>query len=184
MKVNLTIIPECYTDTNLVETITNSFNGFNHQKGCNNVSGIMQSKLSGSFALGIIDKDKNEINYLTQFVQVIQKGDLFLFKHPQKHHYIIQISPAIEKFILKSAEEVKINPAEFGIPDNIELLKKVTKTKTSKTDPILRKLFTELINRNASQIVTLANWISYFKENTYHSNMDEIKKINQNEKTE
>jgi len=155
MKVNLTIIPECYTDTNLVETITNSFNGFNHQKGCNNVSGIMQSKLSGSFALGIIDKDKNEINYLTQFVQVIQKGDLFLFKHPQKHHYIIQISPAIEKFILKSAEENEADVVGLSIamPYHRNLLKEtIEEIRNSSTGKNLKILIGGVALKKHTQI--------------------------------
>ena len=33
--MDLHILPECYVDTNLVETITKS--RFNHKKGCNNV---------------------------------------------------------------------------------------------------------------------------------------------------
>lgn len=175
MKVDYSIIPECYADTNLVETITGSFNGFNHQKSCNEVSKAMQSpKLMDAFALGIIDKDKKAIRYLEGFEPVYNLEDLFLFKHPQKHHYIIQISPAIEKFILKSANEIGIDMRNFGLPNEFEDLKRFTKRNTSRNDPALRKLFMELKNKNARQIVTLSKWISYLKENTYHSNTDEI----------
>ena len=175
MKVNYTIIPECFADTNLIETITDSFNSYNHQKGCNKVSITMQSPmLNDSFALGIIDKDKHQIKYLDKFENIATSGDLYLFKHPQKHHYIIQISPALENFILKSAEELKVNLTNFGLPNELNLLRKTTKTPTSRNNPKLRRLFTELKNKKAPQIVTLANWISYLKENTYDSDINEL----------
>jgi hypothetical protein len=174
MKVNYAIIPECYTDTNLIETITGMFNTFNHQKSCNEVSKTMQNKLADSFAVGIIDKDKRQIKYLEEFELVTSARDLFLFKHPLKHHYIIQISPAVESFILKSANEVGINLNSFGLPDDLDGLKRITKRQTSRNNPNLHRLFTQLKNKKAPQIVTLSNWISYLKENTFHANTDEI----------
>lgn len=178
MKVNYAIIPECYTDTNLIETITNSFNKFNHQMGCNNVSKTMQSpKLIDSFAVGIIDKDKRAIKYLDTFEKITESVNIFLFKHPDKHHYIVQISPAIEKFILNVAKEVGVKPETFGLPDEFEHLKKITKRKTSRHDLSLRQLFLELKNNKAQQIVTLAKWISYLKEKNYEANMEELRTI-------
>lgn len=177
MKVNYAIIPECYTDTNLVETITGSFNTFNHQKSCNEVSKTMQKRLADSFAVGIIDKDKKEIKYLDEFVLAASAEDLFLFKHPVKHHYIIQISPAVEAFILKSAEEVGINLETFGLPNDFNSFKRLSKRQTSKTDSNLRRLFSQLKNKKASQIVTLSNWILYLKEKNYESKIEELQTI-------
>lgn len=175
MKVDYAIIPECYVDTNLNETITGSFNRFNHQKSCNEVSKAMQSpKLVDSFALGIIDKGKKAIRYLDDFNCVCSSDDLFLFKHPHKHHYIIQISPAIEKFILKSAEGIGINLEDFGLPNEFEELKKTTKTNTSRNNPALRKLFLEMKNKKAPQLMILAKWVSYLKTNTYNSNIADL----------
>jgi hypothetical protein len=174
MKVNYAIIPECFTDTNLVETITGLFNAFNHQKSCNQVSKTMQKNLADSFAVGIIDKDKRQIKYLEEFELVASSGDLFLYKHPLKHHYIIQIFPAVESFILKSAKEAGISLKTYGLPDDLNDLKRITKRQTSRNNPKLRRLFSELKNKNAPQIVTLSNWISYLKENNYHANTDEI----------
>jgi hypothetical protein len=174
MSVDLSIIPECFVDTNLIETISPPQKGYNHQKGCGNVAKTMQNKFKDSFAVGIIDRDKKEIKYLNEFELKVNRGDLFLFQHPDRHHYIIQISPAVESFILESVHQTNINLVDFGLPDNIDELKKITKKQTSKKSPQLSKLFVELKNKNATQIVTLSNWISYLKENTYHSNTDEI----------
>lgn len=44
------IIPECYIDTNLVETLVCS-GGCNHQKGCNQVAKVMQEKFADRFAI-------------------------------------------------------------------------------------------------------------------------------------
>ena len=40
----LYIIPECYVDTNLIETLVPTAKGYNHQKGCNNVVKVMKEK--------------------------------------------------------------------------------------------------------------------------------------------
>jgi len=178
MMVNLSIIPECFADTNLIETITNSHNCYNHQKSCGKVAITMKSPaLTDSFAVGIIDKDKKEISYLNEFEKVVSSEDLYLYKHPKKHHYIIQISPAIEKFVLKSAEEVGINLEDFGLPNEFEHLKKITKRITSRDNIQLRNLFFELKNKNASQIVLLSNWILYLKEKTYEAKIEDLTRI-------
>ncbi len=53
------IFPECYLDTNLIETIVppvkrNNQQGYNHQKGCGTVSSRMKKQFADRFALGII----------------------------------------------------------------------------------------------------------------------------------
>ena len=50
---DLFIIPECYIDTNLVETLIIT-DGCNHQKGCNTVVKTMQQKFANAFSVGII----------------------------------------------------------------------------------------------------------------------------------
>ena len=50
----LAIIPECYVDTCLTETITACFDQFNHQKGCGTVSRVLQNKFKDGFAVGIV----------------------------------------------------------------------------------------------------------------------------------
>lgn len=176
MKADFLIIPECYIDTLLVETLVppNNKRGYNHQMGCNKVSSKMQNDLKNDFALGIIDKDKKIVPYLEEFELLHSLENIFLLKHKQKHHYFIQINPATEVFLLKMAENAEIDPNEFGIPDSLKELKSITKKRTSKDNPNLKKFITTLKNKNAPQIVTLTNWISYLKENTYHSIIDEI----------
>ncbi|HUZ59506.1 MAG TPA: hypothetical protein VMU83_12065 [Hanamia sp.] len=103
------IIPECFVDTNLIETLVPPTGQYNHQKGCGTVAKVMKQRFADRFALGIIDRDKHEVDYLKEFNEICTSGSLILHKHKIKHHYIIQINPAIERFILKSVNEVEFH---------------------------------------------------------------------------
>lgn len=179
MKLDYLVIPECYTDTTFIETIVPPDNqrGYNHQMGCSKVASKMQSDLKDDFALGIIDKDKRSVKYLDEFTLIEKRKSLFLYKHPEKPHYVIQIYPAIERFILESCIEVDLDLSDFGLMNDLEGLKQKTKKQTSKRDPQLIKLFRELKNRNPVEVVTLSNWITYLKENNYKSQIEEIRDL-------
>ena len=87
----LYIIPECYVDTNLLETLVPTAKGYNHQKGCNNVVKVMKEKLADEFAVGIVDKDKRQIRYVDEFEEVGHTDSLFFYKHPDKAHYLVMM---------------------------------------------------------------------------------------------
>jgi len=177
--MELAILPECYIDTNLIETIAPPLKGYNHQKGCGTVTKRMQEKLKDCFALGIIDKDKKELKYIQEFNIEIDTGNLQLLKHKEsnKHHYLILINPAIEKWILDNVKEVKISLDDYGLPSDLKELTKITKKITSKNDVTFKQLFSELKLRKAKNIEILSDWIIYLKQNTYKSNIDEIRKM-------
>jgi len=174
----LTIIPECYIDTCLTETITSCFDQFNHQKGCGTVSKVMREKFGDGFALGIIDKDKREIPYLQEFDLITSRNSLYLYKYRTKPNYIIQITPAIEKFFLKATEEKGIDIKTFGLPVELKELTKITKQISDKNEAdfkMFRQLFKEL--SDASEFVKLANLIQYLGGNMYKVDNEELKKI-------
>lgn len=167
----LSVIPECFVDTCLTETIT-AATGFNHQKGCGTVGKLMQSKLSDRFALGIIDKDKKQLPYLNQFALIGTKGAISVHKHNDKHHYIIQIQPAIESFILNAVVVKNINLADYNLPLTLKELCKVTKQETSKKNPVFKKLFRDL--SDTPEFALLADLIKYIATNTYNCNSEII----------
>ena len=94
--MDLHILPECYVDTNLVETIvppTNS--GYRHRQGCNNVVKAMleTNALKDGFALGIIDEDKIIDKYSLEFELIVDKAQLKLLTQlTQSFHRINQIT--------------------------------------------------------------------------------------------
>ncbi len=177
--IDLSIIPECYVDTNLIETIVPTIKGYNHQKGAGTVTRLMQSKLKDKFAVGIVDKDKKQLKYSEEFDLEIDIGDLLLFKHKnkEKHHYLIFINPAIEKWIIKNADEVGVSLQDFGLPENLKELTKITKKITSKKDNNFKKLFRELKKHNPKNIEILGNWISHLKENPYNADIELMRKM-------
>lgn len=101
-------------------------------------------------------------------------GSLTLYKHGTRPHYMILISPAMEKFILRNAADAGEYLPEFGLPTDLLELKKASKTVTSKNDPRFKGLFRSLIHKEAPEIMKLAAWIEYLRANTYQANMDEF----------
>jgi hypothetical protein len=169
------IIPECYVDTNLIETIVPpEGNGYNHQMGCPNVAKKMteDKALKDGFALGIIDKDKKEIAYAKGFDLIADAAQLILLKHPTKNHYFIQIVPAMEKWIIFQAAEVGIDLATYGLPDDFNELKHCSKTLKTKKDDRFKRLFKALIKEKATGVVLLAQWITYLKAHPYNADLD------------
>ena len=175
---DLSIIPECYIDTNLLETIVPpATKGYNHQKGAGTVTKLMQGKLTDEFAVGIVDKDKKQLKYVEEFNLKIDIGDLVLYQHKTKHHYLIFINPAIEAWIINNAKTVGISLSDFGLPTDLKELTKVTKKITSKNNQVFKKLFRELKRKRAKNVIILAEWIEYFKRNPYNIDLTEMEEI-------
>jgi hypothetical protein len=172
------IIPECYVDTNLIETIVPPTGaGYNHQMGCPNVAKKMteDKRLKNDFALGIIDKDKKELKYTQLFIEIADKKQLKLLKHPEKDHYFIQIIPAMEKWILQNATEVDIELSDFELSNDLDALRRVTKSVKTKKDDRFRRLFKALRKKEASGVMLLMKWITHLKSNPYDADLDFLK---------
>jgi hypothetical protein len=176
--MDLSIIPECFVDTNLIETIVPpQGKGYNHQKGCGTVTKVMKENFNDRFAVGIIDKDKKQIDYLKEFLEIVKKDSLLLYKHKNKHHYIIQIVPAMEKFIISNAHSVDISILDYNISNELDSLKKESKQQQSKKDERFKKLFRDLKKSGAADIITLSNWIKYLRDNNYNVDIEYLKTI-------
>ncbi len=104
---------------------------------------------------------------------------LFLHKHKTKHHYIIQISPAIERFFLKAAEEKNIDITAYGLPTDLKSLTKRSKQIADKNEHDF-KTFKQLFGliSDASEPQRLASLIQYLKDNTYNANVENLRKTN------
>jgi uncharacterized protein YbjQ (UPF0145 family) len=105
------------------------------------------------------------------------KESLFLHKHKEKDHYIIQISPAVESWIIMNSNAVRLSLEDYGLPSDLKQLTKMSKKVTSKNHVAFRNLFKDLKKMEANGIITLRSWINYLKENTYHSTIEDIQKL-------
>ena len=157
------VVPECYVDTNLINVLLNK--ACNHQKGCATVCKTLDTKLADQFAIAIIDKDKSEPKAVGQYVKIGESEHLVVSKHQTRHHYLIQIKPAIESFILDAAEELGINLSDYGLKTELEELRIISKTITAKKDDRFARLFYVL--RTASHMQCLSKILEYLLNEKY-----------------
>lgn len=175
--MDLSVIPECYVDTNLVETLVPPQRGYNHQKGCGTVTKVMKEHFADNFALGIVDKDKKELDYLKEFDLVLAKGSLELHKHKVRNHFIIRVVPAMERFILHNANKAGVNIEDFGLPSDFDRFRKTTKTVNSKKDERFKQLFRELRRHNLADLELLSTIINYLVAHPYDSDIAALKAL-------
>lgn len=173
------IIPECYLDTRLVKSLVPPTGRYNHQHGCSNVAKHMQVKLKDDFALGIIDKDKKALNYLDECQLVCEHdGFLQLLKHETQNHYLMIIRPAMEKWILNTANTAGLSLIDFDLPNDLDKLCDLTKTaKSDREDTNAQKfgaLFKALRQSNPPSISILKFWITYLKANPYQADLTHL----------
>ena len=168
------VIPECYVDTNLVSTLLGGI-GVNHQKSCNNVIALMRGRFEDDFAVGIIDNDKRRPQYLDDCNLIAESNHLQLYKHSQKQHYIITISPAAEGFILSVVEAACISMSDYNLPSNLDDLKKITKHIVSNKNSNLIKLFRDLKNVGEFNILSLV--LRYLIEKGYNADQRELQSL-------
>jgi hypothetical protein len=174
MKLEQHILTECYIDTLLVKTLSPPKERYNHQKSCNNVLKTMREDFADRAALGIIDDDKTVRKFDDFSLLKKHNEQLSIYKHREKPHYIVKIGKAAEDFILKNAEKCKINLSEYGLPSDLEGLKKRTKQINSLQDIELKRLFSDLTQNENSDLCKLAQWIEFFKKQPYNINKYDI----------
>jgi hypothetical protein len=170
---NKCIIPECYIDSCLVEVLLVADKDYvNHHKGNGKVAKEMKENFDNDFCLGIIDEDKEQLDYLKEFEEKKVTDYLKLWKHRAKHHYIIQIRPVVERWILGICKDNQINLADFNLPTELKALLKITKSVSSRKEERLVKLFKQMKNKNCSPVIELKNWIEFLRHNKHNSNLD------------
>lgn len=168
------IIPECYVDTNLVETLV-CYAGCNHQKGCNQVAKVMQEKFADRFAVGVIDADKRRPGYLGEFVKIVTGNHIEVYRHGVRPHFIIMVHPAIDGFILSCVEKAGVDLSAFGLPNQLKDFTKPTKDVMSNKDSRFKSLFRALAD--IGEVSTLKRIVSYLCDNTYRSENEEMVRI-------
>ncbi len=171
---DLDFLPECFVDTNLTETSLDV--KVNHQLSCTKVTGVMEKKKIDSFAVGIIDDDKRKTKYVDEFSLIASKGHIKLLKHPERHHYLIIISPAIDRFILDCAKDSNINISTFNLPNKLKDFTDESKKVTSNKDDRFKQLFKVLFNIN-NEFKTFKILLNYLKTCRYDSAKSELLKL-------
>lgn len=165
------IIPECYVDTNLVETLVCNA-GCNHQKGCNQVAKVMQEKFADRFAVGIIDADKRRPSYLNTFNEIASSGHIKLFRHSDRPHFMILVHPAIDGFILSCAENGSVDLADYDLSPVLKKFTAQTKNVMSNKDSRFKRLFKSM--EHVGEMKLMKNIISYLVSTTYAASDNDL----------
>ena len=168
---DLYIISECYIDTCLVESLLET-EGVNHQKGCNVVTGVMDSKYADKFAVGIIDDDKKKPSYVNEFYNLATTDHLVLMKHQNRPHYLVLVKPAMDGFILSCVGKTGIDLTDYDLPSDMKSFTKETKCVATKNDVRFKKLFHDI--KDIPEIVLLAKLLNYFKGKGFASKEEEL----------
>ena len=169
------IVPECYIDTNLAEYLLDS-HGVNHQKGCNAVAKkMMESNLKDQFSIGIIDNDKRQHSYVSEFTEIAHTQHIALLKHRERPHYFVRISPAMDQFILDCVAERGINLQDFGLPSDLSEFTKITKDVKAKNDYRFKSLFGAI--ENSKEIIILRSLLNYLNDKQYKCDTTELLQI-------
>lgn len=170
----LHIVPECFVDTNLVQILM-QIKGVNHQNSCGQVTNVLKNKFKDKFAIGIVDDDNLQSNYSNACVEIAHSDEITLCKHPDNQHYLIKINHIMEIFILNSAKEAHVNLKQYGIPDDLEGLKNITKSKDCLDNNDLRRAIKAVSGSNEMQLLT--DVLNYLQSKKYNSNSDELTDI-------
>lgn len=165
------IIPECYADTNLVQTLLH-IKGANHQKSCSQVTRELQTKYKDKFAIGIIDLDKQQSDYARECITIAFSNELSVCRHPNSHHYLIKFNNVLESFIINCAKEVKVDLSPLGLPLEVDALMKRTKKQDAKNDVELTNYFKKI--SSSTEMVLLREVLDYLFTNTYNAKEQEI----------
>lgn len=165
------VIPECYIDTNLVETLVCT-GGCNHQKGCNQVAKIMKTRFADRFAVGMIDADKRRPGYLNEFREIAASEHLKLYRHNMRPHYLILVRPAADGFILSCAKAAKIDMADYDLSPILKEFTLQTKNVMSNKDIRFKRLFKSM--KEVSEMKLLESVLTYLVSKTYEAVDDEL----------
>lgn len=169
----LYILPECYVDTNLIEYLVNA--GVNHQHSCTKVVGLLNSVFKDQFAIGIIDRDKVQVGYISECDVIAATPHLTLLKHRTRAQFLITISPAVDRFILDSAAAEGVSPETCSLPSALNAFTAISKSVTSNTDDRFRKLFKAL--RNTREFRNLRESLVYMGQNRYLTDVNVLRSL-------
>jgi len=115
------------------------------------------------------DGDRRRPDYLKkEFRLVAEQHQVQLYKHTEKHHYLI-LHPPIGNWLIKQAEENDLALTDYELPTDLEGLRKIKVPSREDADRF-KRLFRDLKTQNAEGIGVLKKWTAYLKE--HHRNAD------------
>lgn len=180
-------VPECYFDTVLLRKILQTNKRLKHTKGCPNVVNrfrIIKAKkgdlYDSPFGVGMVDKDKSDLDFLKECNQLGSIENLILWRHRDitKKHFIIQLNPPLEKWVVDILERNNLKIEDFDYSRDFKRLKKGIKDDIdNENDKKLNNLVSGLIKLNDEAVNKLKDVLLYLWHRNIDSSDEELKKI-------
>jgi hypothetical protein len=180
-------VPECYFDTVLFRKILQTNARLKHTKGCYNVvnrfrviNGRRGDLFDSPFGVGMVDKDNRDLDYLKECYEVAADEMLLLWRHndKSKKHYIIQLNPPLENWVIKILNRNNLKIEDFGYSTDFKKLKKQIKDDIDKeSDEKLNKLIKSVVNLDDEVIVKLKKVLLHLWEKNLDANDEILKTI-------
>lgn len=172
----LYFVPECYFDTILLKKLLKTNKRLMHRKGCNNVVRDLESdRLKDLFAVAIIDKDKTQLNYLKECQIHYSADKLILWKHTKQNHFIIQLNPPLEKWVIEILDDSELQIEDFGYSRTYKKLKRQIKEDIdNESDEKLNRLLNAIIKTDCPTIKKIKSFLTYLKEKNDKVDINEL----------
>ena len=87
----------------------------------------------------------------------------------------ITVAPAIDRFVLDSAQDSGVDPEKYGIPSDLKEFTKISKSVASNTDRRFKALFAAL--KDNQEIRLLRSVLKYLCENKYDADTTELSQM-------
>ena len=161
MKIRF--LPECHVDTTLITFFVKNAAPIDHESGLNEVARAMKNVKDKEFLLvGLVDKDKIQPKYFDDFQEISSNHGVIFKQKPQTEHYLIILAPAFEKFLLQNITSIGLDLSNYGFPNDLKSLTKLTKKAAIKDDENFQKLLQDLKKSNAIGFIEIENILQKF----------------------
>jgi hypothetical protein len=122
------VLVECYHDTALVRALGITLRQIGHGQGKGDVLTRL-AKPDGN-AVGMIDKDPGKQNSNPRELAKYRREEITahglerLLHHADRRKSLIVINPTLEEWLLSRAKEQRIQPHEYGLPEDARAMHK------------------------------------------------------------
>ncbi len=151
-------IPECNADTALLLALGIQRRHIAKADNNSKVAKALQAKGKNYHAvlIGLTDFDKQNVpHYFDEFEEINSENHVFHKQKPNTNQHIILIKPAVEKWLLQQASSVGVKISNYGFPEDLRELKKITTHDSIQRDRKFEAFIRDMKDRNAPGILSL-----------------------------
>jgi len=165
---NIKFYVEGYADELLLSLFVNDKSLITISKSCNDIGKLMERNSvdrEHDYFIGILDSDKkkSQYKYFAAFEEIEHPDNFYVFQKKGTNQFLIYLCcPAIESWLLKSAEQANVKPDDFGIPSDIKGLCKITKKQYLARNSNFKLFLEAILNKNPESFMLFMEKIKIY----------------------